>query len=340
MPNTSNQNLKLIYLRQILLDETGDSHGLSASDLILKLKEKDISVTAQTLRRDIDGLRQAGMDIIMEAHGKNTTYHVGEREFSLAELKILSDCVQASKSISEKKSEELIKKLEGLANRYDSQQLHRQVYLAGRAKTSNEKILYNIDAIHSAISQQRPITFLYCSWNMKKKLEKKYKGKIYHVSPWSLVYDDDCYYLVAYDHEEGYVKHYRVDKMEKIDIIAGASRQGAQVFQDRDIAEYSKRHFGMFGGKDALVTLECENEMINVIIDRFGTELEIVPVDSRHFQVQVSVVISNLFYGWIIGLGTGVRIVGPEQVVEEMGKLIDRTRKVYDGEKRKAMIKS
>ena len=213
MSKSSNQKLKLIYLMKILLERTDETHGITMPEIIDALAAYDISAERKSLYNDIENLRVYGLDIIGTQEDRTYSYHIGNRQFELAELKLLVDSVQSAKFITAKKSNELIKKIEGLASKYEASQLHRQVFVAGRVKTMNESIYYNVDRIHTAIAENSRITFQYFQWNVDKKMELRHDGALYDVSPWSLSWDDENYYLIAYDSSEGMIKHFRVDKM-------------------------------------------------------------------------------------------------------------------------------
>lgn len=154
-------------------------------------------------------------------------------------------------------------------------------------------------------------------------------------SPWHLRWDDENYYLIAYDAEADRVKHYRVDKMKRITLLE-APRLGQERMARFDPAVYTQRLFGMYGGQPVRVTLEGENEMVGVLIDRFGKEVPVLPVDGAHFQAFVDVAVSPQFLGWVAGLGGGLRIVSPEPVVQKMQALVQRLAEQYcapDGDK-------
>lgn len=242
---------------------------------------------------------------------------MGSRKFELPELKLLVDAVQSSKFITVKKSRELIKKLESLASVSEAKQLQRNVYITNRNKTLNESIYYNVDKIHDAILSDVKIRFIYYKWNTDKELIPRNNGNPFVVSPWAQTWDDENYYLLAYDEESGIVKHYRVDKMRSIGLLK-EKREGKAEFADFDMASFAKITFGMYGGKREHVTLECENNLIGAILDRFGTDVIIQKTDREHFRIRQEVAVSGQFFGWLVGLGAGVRIVSPQNVVDAM----------------------
>ena len=308
----ANQKLKILYLLQILRERTDENHIMSATDLCKALEEYGISAERKSIYSDIEALKTFGIDIVQKK-GSNPGYHIASREFEIAELKLLVDAVQASKFITKKKTEELIKKLEGLTNKYEASQFQREVYIYNRAKAQNETIFYNVDYIHDAIFSNVQIQFQYSEWTVKKELQLKKNGDFYVVSPWALTWADENYYLIAYDENADKIKHYRVDKMKKMSLLEG-KRLGRERFQEFDLAAFSKKTFGMYGGEDAKITLEGINGLAGVVIDRFGQDVAMMASDEEHFRAIVTVAVSPQFFGWLSGLGAGIKIVSPEHV--------------------------
>lgn len=317
MAKGNNQKLKIVYLMKILLEKTDDTHSITMAEIISSLETYGISAERKSIYSDIENLRLYGMDIIGEQQDRTYYYHVGSRQFELAELKLLVDSVQSAKFITARKSRELIKKIEGFASKYEASQLQRQVFVAERVKTMNESIYYNVDLIHTAIGANSQITFQYFQWNVKKEMELKRGGALYEISPWALSWDDENYYMIAYDSNESKIKHFRVDKMLHITIVY-KKREGKELFNQFDMALYAKKTFGMFGGEEQNVKLECANELAGVIIDRFGKDVTLIKKDEAHFIVNVRVALSRQFLAWVIALGEGAKIVGPESVLEQM----------------------
>ena len=323
-----NQKLKMLYLVQLFSRETDDTHKLTMPEIVSKLAADGVNADRKTLYQDFDELRRFGFDIISEKEGKNYYYYLGSRDFELPELKLLVDSVQSSKFITDKKSGQLIKKLESLVSRYEGSQLHRQVIIAGRVKTMNESIYYNVDKIHAAIGADRQIRFKYFDWNLKKEMEPRYGGRWYQLSPWALMWDDEKYYLVAYDSKHETIIHYRVDKMTQIGIL-DEKREGHDAFGRFNIAHYTNTLFGMYAGDETKVTIEAENRLVSVFIDRFGKDIIIAPVDEGHFRTTVTVAVSNQFFGWIMAIDGDVKIVAPDSVVMQVKALIERLAEKY-----------
>lgn len=324
-----NQKLKMLYLVKIFSEETDENHYLTMPEIIEKLHLYGVNADRKTLYMDFEELINFGMDIISFREGRNYFYYLGCRDFELPELKLLVDSVQSAKFITDKKSSALIKKLEGLVSKYEGKQLQRQVVISGRIKAMNESIYYNVDKLHEAIGANSQIQFQYFQWNVKKEMELKRNGDIYQVSPWGLMWDDENYYLVGYDAKDDLIKHYRVDKMIKISIV-DEKREGQKQFEKFNLPRYTKSLFGMFGGEEKKVTLEAENTMVGVLIDRFGKDIFIMPTDEKHFRTTVTVAISNQFLGWIMALGDGIRIVAPDSVVDQMKKEVKRLNAQYE----------
>ena len=330
MAKGPNQKLKLSYLTRIMLEKTDDDHGLTMPQIIEELERYGVTAERKSLYSDFaDMTDKLGIEIIKETRGRETYYHVGKREFELVEVKLLIDAIQSSKFITERKSNELIKKVKGLVSRHQAAQLQRQVYVHGRIKTMNESIYYNVDTIHAAIAGNNRVSFQYCGWYTSKKLVPLNEGKYFEASPWAMTWDDEYYYMVAFDYYEEKIKHYRVDKMAKISILQ-EPRGGKDLFQSFDMAAYSKMNFGMFHGEIKKVHISFPDYMVGVFIDRFGKDISIHPAGDRRSEIAVNVAVSKQFFGWIASLGRWVKIEAPSEVVEEMRQFAEKLWKVYE----------
>lgn len=317
MAKGSNQKLKLIRLMKILLEKTDETHSVTMEEIISSLDAYGISAERKSIYDDIEALKLYGLDIIGEQKSRTYYYHVANRNFELAELKLLVDAVQSSRFITARKSNQLIKKIEDLASKYEASQLQRQVFVTERIKTMNESIYYNVDMIHTAINANSKIKFQYFQWNVDKEMKIKKDGEFYVASPWALTWDSENYYLVAHDSNAEKIKHYRVDKMLKID-LCDEKREGRKYFEKFDMALYARKMFGMFSGEEESVKIQFQNEMAGIVIDRFGRNLSFRKLDEDHFEVNVTVAVSNQFLAWVIGLGEGAKIIAPESIVEQM----------------------
>ncbi len=324
MPKSSNQKLKPLYLAKIFAENTDATHALTVNELIDALAAYEIRAERKSLYDDIELLRVFGMDICV-VRDRQVRYYLAHHSFELAELKLLVDAVQSSKFITEKKSNSLIRKLEGLASKHDAAKLHRQVTVSRRLKAENEEIFCNVDMIHRAISENRKICFRYFEWSADKKRVLRRDGEFYKVSPWALTWDDENYYLLAYDSEAAVIKHYRVDKMLEL-YIDSALCEGREKFEALDMSQYSKQVFGMYGGELVRVRLSCDSSLAGVVIDRFGTDI-IIANHGQRFEFTVNVMISPTFFSWVLGFGNKIRVVSPDFVREQ---IIDLARQALE----------
>ena len=328
MPKGTNQKFKLYRLAQIMLENTDEEHYITMPEILDALGTYGVTADRKSIYADLRDLGTLGIDVEGEPVGNRYHYHVVDRPFELPELKLLVDAIQSSKFITEKKSNALIRKLEKFVSRYDAQKLQRQVYVSGRIKTMNESIYYTVDAIHNAISMNKKIRFQYYQWNVQKEMELRHNGAWYCISPWGLSWEGENYYLVGFDQKAGKIKHYRVDKMLHIK-LSGERREGKEHFKKLDMADYAKKSFGMFGGKEKTVKLLVKNSLAGVIVDRFGKDVMMFPADEDHFTVNVDVHVSRQFLGWVFSLGDGIKIIGPDDVVEQMRIEIKRLTEQY-----------
>lgn len=328
MPKGTNQKFKLYRLAQIMLEKTDEEHYITMPEIMEALKVYEITADRKTIYTDLKDLEQLGIEVEGEPVGNRYHYHVVSRTFELPEMKLLVDAIQSSKFITEKKSNALIKKLEKLVSKYDAMKLQRQVYVSGRIKTMNESIYYNVDAIHHAISENKKIKFQYYQWNVKKEMELRHEGAYYCISPWGLCWDNENYYLVGYDSSSEKIKYYRVDKMIRVQMV-DEIRDGKDHFKKLNMADYAKKSFSMFGGEERQVKLLVKNNLAGVIIDRFGKDVMMIPADEEHFTVHVSVHVSSHFFGWLFSVGSGVKVIGPDDIVEQMQSEIKKLSEAY-----------
>ena len=334
MPKSPNQKMKPLLLQRILLERTDEDHGLTVPELIALLEEEGVAAERKSVYSDLQTLADFGLDIVKRKESGKVVYYVGARTFELPELKLLVDAVQSSRFITHKKSNQLIQKVEGFASRYQAQQLQRQVFVANRVKTMNESIYINVDKIYEAIAANRCITYRYLDWAFRDGAaggyEKQFRrqGKTYRVSPWSLCWAYERYYMIGFDSEAGLIKHYRVDKMLGI-ALTDEPRDGQEHFEHFDMAVYTRQVFGMFGGNEQTVTLRFENRLLGVVLDRFGEDVPIRREDADTFQVRVRVAVSPQFLSWVFSFGGGARIVSPAAVADTMREQLASVMKQY-----------
>ncbi len=309
-----NQKLKLLYLMRYLLENTDENHGVTVKEMIEELARYGVSAERKSIYDDLECLRLYGLDICFEK-SKYTRYAVVSRDFELPELKLLVDSVQASKFITRNKSLQLISKIEQLTSKHGGKKLHRQVYVLDRVKVMNERIYYNVDILHEAIEQNKQVRFLYFKYDVHKQRVYGKGGGVYMESPVALTWADENYYLITYKAKYGNYTHYRVDKMEEIQITDDERILPEEKF---DLSAYAQTMFSMFGGEETVVSIRFDNSLASVVFDRFGMDIPIEQVDDKHFVCRVCVSVSPQFLSWIMSFGDKAKILSPDAVVEKI----------------------
>lgn len=322
------QKQKLLYLQKILLELTDENHKLSGPELIAQLGLYGISAERKTIYDDIEALIDSGLDICVEKRGHSNVYYVGSRLFQEEELYVLADAVASSKFLTQKKSNELIKKLQQLTSRYHAQHLKRTVYVGNRAKTYNEKIYYTTDSIHEAIYSNKQISFKYAEYDLSKNRRLRHGGEVYTVSPYYLIWENDCYYLVCYCNKHEKICRYRADRME--DVTVTDRRRRDLSIDEETLAKSLRATYNMYGGTEASVVLEMSESLINVIIDRFGDGVHPNPIGGGKFTVRVDVQISPTFWGWLFQFGNDAKVISPEWVVNDAKSELKKILGGYD----------
>lgn len=325
MPKSDNQKLKILYILDYLEKNSHEDYPVRAADIIAYLdRQRGIRCDRKTVYSDIAALQEYGVDII-SLPGKNGGYYIGSRNFELPELKLLIDAVLSSRYLTEKKSRELIEKLCGQVGEQDAKLIRRNVLVAGRVKSMNESIYYNVDAIQEAISQNRKITFRYFDWDFGGK--RKYREKSYEASPYGLCQDHENCYLLALSERHG-ITSYRVDRMTDIETLPD-HREPCPELTGQALNEHASRLFQMYSGDMVQVKLRFHNSLLNVAVDRFGRDIMLIPDGDEHFTFTVPVVVSPMFLSWVIGFGPKAKILYPQSVAEDCQRLCREAMEQY-----------
>lgn len=307
-------NIRIIELLRFLYQQTDEAHAVTVSEMIEYLKSKGIPSVRQTVYTDLEALDTAGIDIVQIKSTQNR-YFIGSRIFEYPELKMLVDAVASSKVISAKKSQALIQKLGQLTSIQQAEQLQRLASLSSRVKPHNEKVYYIIDSIQTAILDQHQISFQYYEYTPEKKKILKHDGYRYILDPYALEWKNDHYYLIGYSHKHKGIAHFRVDRLTSVEPLGSKF----QPMPDFDVAAYTNKMVDMFAAEHAeQVKLLCSNELMRVIIDHYGEDIEISPYDDTHFTVIIEVNPSGTFYGWVFKFMGKIRILSPQSCVDKM----------------------
>ncbi len=325
MARGEGQKEKLFRILELLFDRTDAEHGITVNGIIEALSEQGIRAERKSIYDDFSTLSALGFDV-EKLPTRPVSYTLSYRIFELAELKLLVDAIQSSKFITEEYSKRLIDKLSLFAGRSDRGALSRTVHVEGRAKTLNKATIYTIDTIHAAINENKKISFKYYDYNGKKEKVLRHGGESYSVSPAALVWSEERYYLVGIDDRDGVRKNFRVDKMLSVEVLPNERREDA--LRSFNSAEYSQKIFGMYSGEETVVTLECDESLAGVIIDRFGTEYTFIKAE-RGFRFSPRVIVSPNFFAWVLSLGDKIEIVKPESVREKFSSILKSAISLY-----------
>ena len=331
MARSSNQKLRLLYLKDYLERCTDEEHPVTTADIREYMESIGLPAERKTVYDDLEMLETYGMDIVRSRSGNNHALYLGSRAFQLPELKLLVDSVQSSRFITPKKSLELIGKLESLASSHQAGQLRRQVWVCG-LKSMNESIYYTVDELHAAIAENRRVAFRYFNYTVSGERAFRRDGELYHVSPYALVWDNENYYLIGYEPGEDKIKHFRVDKMTDL-ADDGPGREGREQFESLSMSDYTGARFGMFSGEPINIRMEFKNELAGAVRDRFGANAILVPSREGYFTVTAPIVPGEPFYGWLFSFGDGVRVLSPESVIDGMRSRLCRVSSVYGEQK-------
>lgn len=322
-----NQKLKFLYLADIFRSETDEEHPISVYDLEERLGALGVGASRKTLLEDIKLLIDYGMDIISVPMGKMLGYYLGSRSFELPEIKLLADAVSSSRFITEKKSRILLKKLEGLTSSFHGQEINRRVYVSNRIKSENEAIYISVDTIQQAIDSRKQISFRY--FDRTVGMNKKYRPGGRTCSPYALAWNDGSYYLVGKQEKYTTLSNFRIDRMENVTVLP---KNAEPIPEGFDLAEYTATTFSMFSGEVCTVTLRLDSSLVNVVADKFGSDLILIPDGEDKFTVSVKLVAGAAFYGWLFQFGDKAEVVSPKNIRREFLEMMNNVRRKYDTE--------
>ena len=327
MPRDDSQNLKLLYMKDFFEERTDEDHPAKTPDILAYLESHGVKMERKSIYPGISALEKYGLELTDPEKERNRSYYLRERDFEPSEVKLILDSVASSKFLSEKKSLDLMNKLKKLVNEHHRHELDREVKVAGRVKTMNDSTINNLDHVHDAITADMTLKFKYFHYNVNKELEYTRDGKYYEVSPWVVLYDNSYYYLLAYVDDD--IRTFRIDRMKSVH-TGSNERQGKEQFESFDLGKYTKQTFGMYSGKEEKVEMLFHNSLIDTVIDKFGKEVFVTPVDDTHFKIAVPVAVSPQFFGWIFGLGGKATILGPKSVVKKMKETLKKVSQKYE----------
>ena len=330
MAKQGGQKRKLAVLLAILRERTDEEHPLSMPELLSALAARGIGAERKSVYDDLETLCVLGQDVVRVGAGPATRYYLGERTLQYPEVKLLTDALLANRFLTEKQCRQMLTRLYADVSVYRRERLKTQVYVLNRLEGGNT-VLYTVDALQEAIARGRQVTFRYLQTLPDGQRVPRHGGKIYAVSPFALCWDDEYYYLIAYDGAAGEIRHYRVDKMDAL-TVTDTPREGEAVFARFDMGQYCRATFGMFGGKTEAVTLAFTPRLCEVMFDRFGSGIRLRK-DEMGYAVTVPVVVSPQFLAFVLGFGGEMKILAPAYAAEALVKTGKEALALYDPDK-------
>lgn len=338
------QKFKSLLVWDILQKRTDENHAIQLKEIVEHLKMYGITAERHSIKRDIDDilmLLNKDMDIDLDEHNIEDRallgyeveydatqhgYKVSRRPYDFEELRLLAECVRASKFISKSQEEHLLAAIENLCSDYQIEELQNEVYLVGRNKTTNKHIMSTMLKVNQAMRLDKQISFRYQKYTIKDRTQQvdRRGGATYKISPFKLIINDGYYYVLAWNSKWNHTITYRLDRMKGVEIL-NAPREGGVEFAKINMESYTQQHFGMFSGEKKTVSLRFTNNLLDTMVDRFGTGSEVFyrPDDDTHFVVTTQIAISDQFYGWLCGFRKMAKIVSPPDVVSDFQNFLD-----------------
>lgn len=332
MARKENQKLKPLFILEILKKYSDQEHPLKAPDIAeLLLKLYDIEAERKSIYADINYLTDAGYDIIKASGGKRGWF-LGQRDFEIPEIYLLSDAVRTARFISAKKSRELISKLNGMLSTHQEARLKNSVFFSVGKKVTNEALYYNIDSISSAIEENRQIELVYSSRALSEDRQIVHNQKTMRVNPYALTWQDDHYYLICNHIKYDNLMHLRLDRIKSVTVTRHTARHFSEVseYRDRfDVADYTYKLFGMHTGEKTTVRLRCDRSIVEPVLDRFSEDIFISDLSDDGWTINVEAVLSEALVTWIINYGNSITVLKPQKLIDMIKQRAEDVLKNY-----------
>lgn len=317
MNNASQMRILLLY--KWLMEETDSEHPITSKTILERWEKLGVATDRRSVYKDIETLQDCGCDIV-SVRGAYNCYYIEEKEFSLAELKILIDAIEACQTLPPADTKRLVDKLSLLAVPWEREELKRPVFLDKAYKNTSHMVLLTTDTLYEAIRQKKKISFNYLDYSVDKRKIYKHNRRQYTFSPYFLKWDRDKYYVVGYSDDHDNISHFRVDRLANVEILGEKAQKKPKGFNP---SKYATQVFGMYSSELRTITLRCENDRMRDVVDKFGKSVPIKIVDKDHFDVMVEAEASPPFFGWVFQFGGRIKIISPEEVINHMEAMMD-----------------
>ncbi|MCA1054497.1 WYL domain-containing protein [Rossellomorea aquimaris] len=321
---------RLLRLMNIFSQETDEEHELSLDDIIHRFKQiygPDVKLNKNSLKDDINHLINHSFDVTInqEKDGLPKYYSHQYRLFELHELRMLVDAVVSAKFITKQETRQLIGKIKKLASTHQGKKLQNEIQVDSSIKSESPFIRLAIHDLHHAITERNIVTFQYGRYDIDKNFNLSHEGRLYKVKPYALTWANDFYYLIAYYYEAGQIRHYRVDRLRNVNIL-----NESFPYESFDVSKYVQSTFHMFAGDEEWIKIKFHNQLINVIIDKFGKDVDIQKDDEHHFILSTKARISGGLVNWILNFGSNAKVISPPSLLETVKEEVAKMYELYD----------
>jgi len=316
MAQDNYRKIKLVKLLELLRLDTDEQHPMTTSQICARLDEMGIICDRRTLSKDIALLNDQGYEVMDTTVGHEKGYFVEDRSFSIPELKILMDAVQASSFITEKKTAELLGKIAALGGSHRAEILEGNIVNFKTTKHSNEQIFYNVDALEQAIDQQKKVLFRYFDLNEHGQKVYRREGHRYVVEPIALVFNEDNYYMLCYSSRHQKTSTYRIDRMDSVTVLKEPITDTALALKN-EVGPYTEQVFKMYAGEAVGIVIEFKDSLVGVVFDKFGEDTKMMRSGQHKCVATVKVQISPVFWGWLFQFAGEMQLLSPDSLVQE-----------------------
>lgn len=321
---------RILKLMEIFREQTDEENELTIDDIVEQFRMKygsDVKLNRNSLKDDIEHLIESGFDITInqEKDGLPKYYSHQYRLFELYELRMLIDAVASARFITKEETKQLIGKIKELTSIHHAKKLHNEILINSSIKSESKLVRLFINDLHEAISARKMIQFRYGRYNVNKEFVLSHAGDFYKVKPLALTWVNDFYYLIAYYFKAEEIRHYRVDRLRDVQLS-----EETYPYEPFDVSKYVSSTFHMYAGNEERIRVKFANSLINVMIDKFGKDVEIKKADDNHFILTTNAIVSEGLVKWLLNWGSDAKVLSPQSLVDDVTEEIKKMMRIYD----------
>ena len=313
--------------------DSNPEHRLNQNDIIEILeRDYDIKADRKSVKRNLTSLWEMGFLVEWEETRRMYPNKDGEmeesfiqhdfyldrdpeRDFDDSELRLLIDSLLFSKHVPYSQCKKLVGKLKGLSNNWFKSRI-RFISKLPETASENRELFLTIDVLDEAIADGKQVAFTYNEYGTDKKLHPK-RDREYIVNPYQMAATNGRYYLIGNYDKYDNLANYRMDRITNIRLLDTPVKPKEQVEDGKQFSlpKHMAEHLYMFSGESIPVTFRMNKDILNDVIDWFGSDIVFFDEAADEVTARVTVNKRAMRY-WARQYCGTVKLLSPPDLVE------------------------